>query len=130
LSCCTAGVLVEQVLAVDLVADDLRANKVLRVEAETHLLENVVGLLDAIHGTKRLDLHDAQRGGGGGNVALALLNASESARESSTLDLDVDFALGDFDQRVDQRALGGAFEALNKLHCSLNHFLHSLKSNL
>lgn len=57
--------LIEEEFCADLFADDLSTNVVLLCQAESHLLQDELHLLIALHGTKCLHLVQRGRGGDG-----------------------------------------------------------------
>ena len=75
---------------VDLARENVGAQKVLAVEAQADLLENVVDLVDLLHLAERLDLHLLQHARRVLEVALCFHDLGKRARERRSLEFHKD----------------------------------------
>lgn len=123
---CVLGAL--EVFGADLPAEDARLRPVLGLYAESNLVEDELGLLLPVHGTKRLHLQLAQYVASGLDIAIVvLLQIRENLGDAGTLDLDKDFALGDCAQGFDDLDLPvDAGNVAQEVDDGLDHVLNSL----
>mmetsp|Transcript_1955 Transcript_1955/g.4548 ORF Transcript_1955/g.4548 Transcript_1955/m.4548 type:complete len:383 (-) Transcript_1955:368-1516(-) len=91
-----------QKLGIDLLGHDLTADHVSTGQYQPHLVKNVVGLLDSLHSTKRLDLNFLEQVSRPVQVAVVLLHLRQSSCHTSVLNFDKDLALSDLLQHLDE----------------------------
>mmetsp|Transcript_9182 Transcript_9182/g.28527 ORF Transcript_9182/g.28527 Transcript_9182/m.28527 type:complete len:256 (-) Transcript_9182:67-834(-) len=112
-------------VGVDLLGQDLRAHKVLVVQAQPHLLQDKSDLLALMHGAERLHCHRLQDFRRLLDLALPLANAHQLPHQARALDLNVDLALGHVVERLNELDL--LVHVLLRLHVQhrlLNHVAH------
>lgn len=114
-------------LCVDLLGDDLRADEILLRQAQTHLFEDELDLLALVHRSVGLDLEGFHDVGSAENVTVGFFDVGQDFCQAGALDFNVDLALGDCSQCVDELDLGLLVWSLVDVG---DAFLHHLNNGL
>mmetsp|Transcript_22541 Transcript_22541/g.67639 ORF Transcript_22541/g.67639 Transcript_22541/m.67639 type:complete len:281 (-) Transcript_22541:2-844(-) len=106
---------------VQLLADDLRPHEVLFAQDQAHLVQDVLGLLPALHRPERLDLHLLEQVRCLLELAFVLFDLRQHPRQTSPFDLHEDLPIRDVAQRADELQHARLLESREPAHDQLDH---------